>query len=136
VLATDVESLLFVQHVPTLRTLELTKHLQEWDPPADAKTLIEGVHPCAHLTSLRVASHRGFDSSCMHAMLSRMPVLRELKLRDMPQLESLDFLSSSKTLQHTLTSLALDGLYIPKGHFRAAAAHSFVHLQIVPLRSS
>ena len=78
-LAADAEDLQFVQHAPNLRSLELTKYLQHWTPLSDPEELIAGVSPCAQLTSLRI-SKRPFNSSCMRAIVSLMPMLSKLQL--------------------------------------------------------
>ena len=102
--AEAIDSISFLQSVPTLRTLTLSAFARTL-PLQSPEQMVEGVGQCKQLTHLNLwgniltAAHVG-------ALLTVMPLLSELKLNSMQQLESLSFLSVAP-LCNTLTSFTL-----------------------------
>ena len=100
-------SLELLQHVPNLRTLQLSDF-----NPCDL-TPEQMIAPVGQLTQLThlVLSYGAVRSNQMCALLSRMPALSKLELDGVYRLESLRFLSDSEQLARTFTSLSITGCY-------------------------
>jgi len=95
---------------PHLRSLTLSaEYKYSEDIIVSPDQMIAGAGMCEKLHTLRVtAYYKPITSVHMQRILSCTPNLRELQMSDASQLDSLEFLSATKSLAHTLRSLRLE----------------------------
>jgi len=95
---------------PNLRSLTLSAEYKssERDIIVSPDQMIADVGMCEKLHTLRVTAWgKPITSAHMQRILSRMPNLSELCMLDASRLDSLEFLSATKPLAHTLRSLRM-----------------------------